>query len=275
MKCTCKQCGKEFELTQSEIDFYNSKNLSIPKRCKECRNSNKKQKRQKAAAKKAAQNGASQNVKPQGNIQNNRVEAVTKPGGKKSGKAMQILKLVLALLIIGLVIYSAVKNSVDDAQVNGDLADGVETVATDTGYQESGNSFSSEIAELGEQSESLSSEEEESAATQESDVSVAEEESTAEDSLASAPELYFRNDSLLESHYEKHGIEMGFDSAKEYEKAAAAVTADPDVLHKLEAEDGDDVYYLERTNEFVVVSKDGHIRTYFHPSAGLDYYNRQ
>ncbi len=273
MKCTCKQCGKEFELTQSEIDFYNSKNLSIPKRCKECRNSNKKQKRQKAAARKAAQKGASQNVKPQGNIQNNRVETVTKPEGKKSGKAMQILKLILALLIIGLVIYSAVKNSGDDAQVNGDLADGVETVATDTGYQEPESGLSSEIAELGEQSESFSAEE--SVATQESEVSVAEEESVDEDSLASAPELYFRNDSLLESHYEKHGIEMGFDSAKEYEKAAAAVTADPDVLHKLEAEDGDDVYYLERTNEFVVVSKDGHIRTYFHPSAGLDYYNRQ
>ena len=43
MKRTCKQCGKEFIITQSEINFYKSKNLSIPKRCKECRQSNKQQ----------------------------------------------------------------------------------------------------------------------------------------------------------------------------------------------------------------------------------------
>ena len=41
MKRTCKQCGKEFFLSQSEIDFYKSKNLSIPKRCKGCREANK------------------------------------------------------------------------------------------------------------------------------------------------------------------------------------------------------------------------------------------
>ena len=46
-------------------------------------------------------------------------------------------------------------------------------------------------------------------------------------------------------------------------------------IHKLEAEDGDDVYYLEETNEFVIVSTDGYIRTYFKPSKGIDYYNRQ
>ena len=41
MKVTCKQCGKEFELSNSEIDFYKSKNLELPKRCKECRELNK------------------------------------------------------------------------------------------------------------------------------------------------------------------------------------------------------------------------------------------
>jgi len=88
-------------------------------------------------------------------------------------------------------------------------------------------------------------------------------------------ELTFRKESNLTSHYEKHGIEMGFDSAEEYLEAANAVVNNPDSLHKLEAEDGDDVYYLEATNEFVVVSKDGYIRTYFNPSDGLDYFNRQ
>ena len=93
--------------------------------------------------------------------------------------------------------------------------------------------------------------------------------------FAAEPELTFRKEHNLTSHYEKHGIEMGFDSAEEYLEAANAVINNPDSLHKLEAEDGDDVYYLEATNEFVVVSKDGYIRTYFNPSGGLDYFNRQ
>ncbi len=88
-------------------------------------------------------------------------------------------------------------------------------------------------------------------------------------------EITFRNQYLLDQHYEKHGIEMGFASAEEYELAAYKVTIHPDTLHKIEAEDGDDVYYREETNEFVVVSTDGYIRTYFNPSGGIDYYNRQ
>lgn len=93
--------------------------------------------------------------------------------------------------------------------------------------------------------------------------------------IAAVSQLKFRNSKLLNDHYVKHGMEMGFETAQEYETAAAAVVANPEALHKTEAEDGDDVYYVESTNEFVIVSKDGYIRTYFHPSAGLDYYNRQ
>jgi pyocin large subunit-like protein len=48
-----------------------------------------------------------------------------------------------------------------------------------------------------------------------------------------------------------------------------------EALQKTEAEDGDMVYYLEDTNEFVIVSPDGYIRTYFLPEDGIDYYNRQ
>lgn len=88
-------------------------------------------------------------------------------------------------------------------------------------------------------------------------------------------EYYFRNSKLLNQHYDKHGIEMGFDSAEEYEKAASDVVNNPDALHKTEEEDGDDIYYVEDTNEFVVVSTDGYIRTYFNPSAGKAYYDRQ
>lgn len=88
-------------------------------------------------------------------------------------------------------------------------------------------------------------------------------------------EYRFRNKNLLDQHYQKHGIDMGFSSAEEYELAAAAVPNHPDVLHKTEKEDGDDVYYIEATNEFVIVSTDGYIRTYFNPDRGIDYYNKQ
>lgn len=85
----------------------------------------------------------------------------------------------------------------------------------------------------------------------------------------------FRRDSYLEQHFEKHGAEFDYATKEEYLAGANRVIQSPDALHKTEAEDGDDIYYLEETNEFVVVSTDGYIRTYFRPSAGIDYYNRQ
>lgn len=85
----------------------------------------------------------------------------------------------------------------------------------------------------------------------------------------------FRNEKLLNEHYEKHGIEMGFASAEEYQAAASAVITNPDSLFKTEADDGDGVYYLEETNEFVILSTDGYIRTYFLPSSGRAYFDRQ
>lgn len=99
----------------------------------------------------------------------------------------------------------------------------------------------------------------------------ASSESLPEDYVA----YYFRNDNLLEQHYEKHGVEMGFESMEAYEEAACAVIYHPDVLTKTEKEDGDYVYYVEESNEFVILSPDGYIRTYFNPSAGIEYFNRQ
>ena len=85
--------------------------------------------------------------------------------------------------------------------------------------------------------------------------------------------LTFRNEDRLESHYLKHGIDMGYDSAEDYQAVANAVISNPNVLHKTQAEDGDDVYFLKKTGEFVVVSQQGYIRTYF--IADEDYYDRQ
>lgn len=88
-------------------------------------------------------------------------------------------------------------------------------------------------------------------------------------------EYTFRNNTRRDEHYEKHGKYMGFDDAEEYEEAASDVVNNPESLHKTEKEDGDDVYYLKDSNEFVIVSSDGYIRTYFNPDDGIAYYNRQ
>ncbi|MDE6092114.1 MAG: hypothetical protein K2G14_03365, partial [Ruminococcus sp.] len=92
-------------------------------------------------------------------------------------------------------------------------------------------------------------------------------------------EYHFRNQKLLNQHFEKHGSEFyddfGYQNAQEYEKGASDVINNPDALFKYEAEDGDGVYYIEQTNEFVILSTDGYIRTYFRPSGRIDYFNRQ
>lgn len=102
------------------------------------------------------------------------------------------------------------------------------------------------------------------------------ESQTKQSTTESEPEDYtFKNNYRLEDHYEKHGKDMGFKDAESYEDAASKVVNNPEALHKTEEEDGDDVYYVEKTNEFVVVSPDGYIRTYFNPDDGINYYNRQ
>lgn len=92
-------------------------------------------------------------------------------------------------------------------------------------------------------------------------------------------DYYFRSEKLLNQHFAKHGgefgEEFGYETAEDYELGASDVINDPDALFKLEAEDGDGVYYIEDTNEFVILSEDGYIRTYFRPSAGKAYFDRQ
>lgn len=94
-------------------------------------------------------------------------------------------------------------------------------------------------------------------------------------------EYHFRSRKLLNEHFEKHGGEFSKDfdksysTAAEYEKGASDVINNSEALHKTEAEDGDGVYYIEDTNEFVILSKDGYIRTYFRPNGGRKYYDRQ
>lgn len=85
----------------------------------------------------------------------------------------------------------------------------------------------------------------------------------------------FRNKSLLKEHFKKHGAEFPYETKEEYVEGANKMLANPNKLHKIEKEDGDDVYYLEETNEFIIVSTDGYIRTYFKPTKGKKYFDSQ
>lgn len=100
---------------------------------------------------------------------------------------------------------------------------------------------------------------------------------TAEETSSAYVEYYFASRKLLDSHFEKHGSEFDglYATAEEYEKGASDVINNPDALQKTEQEDGDFIFYIEDTNEFVVLSTSGFIRTYFKPSAGKKYYDKQ
>lgn len=115
--------------------------------------------------------------------------------------------------------------------------------------------------------------------TQPSTAAPTTQETTAAASAEAYVEYHFRNDKLLNQHFEKHGAEFkddfGYKTAKEYEKGASDVINDPDALFKHESEDGDGVYYLEDSNEFVILSTDGYIRTYFRPNGGRKYFDKQ
>ena len=87
-------------------------------------------------------------------------------------------------------------------------------------------------------------------------------------SAETASYLTFRTEDKLQQHFEKHGQETGCATAEEY-----LVVANPAAFHKLQAEDGDDLYFLESTGEFVVVSPAGYIRTYY--LTDRDYFERQ
>lgn len=284
MKRTCKQCGIDFEIKESEINYYKSKNLEIPKRCPKCRQENK-----------------SKNLN---SVNRNNYNMNKSANGSSAKYKYLIFGIICLIFFVGFLVSEFVLN--DDSKTdNYDLGsteisnnintqdNNLEDIVIDDNKDEEENSVdeTDDITEDNLQFTENSSEEiSEYVDITTEDVAEIEinktentseyfdsitEEITTENNIIEVAEYRFRNKTLLENHFKKHGIDMGFVSATEYEKAASAVVTNPEALHKIEQEDGDDVYYVESTNEFVVVSKDGYIRTYFLPDKGIDYYNKQ
>lgn len=189
----------------------------------------------------------------------------------KSQKALKIAAAVILSIVAVVFVILYLTGQVDDfLGVTGDTSESSSSVVESPQGTQSGTSQSTSSAPRS-TTESTSSVPQSTSTTSSSPQSAQSAESTP-----TVQTTYkFRNRNLLDQHYEKHGREMGFSSAEEYEKAAAAVVNNPEALHKIEKEDGDDVYYVESTNEFVIVSTDGYIRTYFLPDRGIDYYNKQ
>ena len=274
MKKVCVQCKKEFELTESEIKYFKSKNLSVPKRCKACREQNKAEK--------------NNNVQVTGDYTQS--HGRTSENGKKLGVIAAVAVLIVALM--GVYVRNMVLNHVSDADTGiSQTVTQVETpkVEVDVSKPEVEVEVEKPKVEVEVESPEVIVEtdkpkvevEVEKPADLEQPLSetlqVTEEQPQADTSVQEpvAATYRFRNKKLLNQHYEKHGMDMGFASAAEYEAAASAVITNPDALYKTEKEDGDGCYYIEGTNEFVVLSTDGYIRTYFKPDSGKKYFDKQ
>lgn len=214
MKYICKQCGKEFEITEGEADFFLSKGMKLPKRCKECRQANKIKKENDSDA---------------------AIRLARKPSKVKN---LKVILGVVAILILAGFGFSKLP-----ALINYNSGYDDSSVST-TVYTFSGYGTSSAI------------------------IDETEEYLPVDETM-----LTFRNVDLLISHYQKHGAEVGASSPDEYQRKAAAVVSSENVLHKTESEDGDYVYFNPSTGEFVIVSTDGYIRTYY--IADMDYFERQ
>mgnify|MGYP001089902160 CR=1 FL=1 len=279
MKRICKQCGTEFTLSESEIAFYRSKNLHLPKRCENCRRENKM---------KVGGEPAQQTVRPYHGKKDNTL---------KKWVAAAVICLLFAAAVgtlrVGVLRLDTANGASAEvaADVTADTAAGsaVEAAPAEA-MQERQPGGAAAGAAQEKQPEDFQKDEDAPAETaqekqpensrKDEDAPADMPQKTPEDAqtsktAASEYAYSFRKAEYLQEHFEKHGAEFGFATAEEYLAGANRVVASPEALHKLEGEDGDDVYYLESGNEIVFVSTDGYIRTYFKPNDGKAYFDRQ
>ena len=223
MTRVCKECGKEFELAPGEIKFYKSKNLALPKRCKDCRDK-KKAASYNTGSTNQDYNSSTDDTGTGFSINNTYNSTIAgQQLGSSNNKITGLRGRIVTVAAIIILFIAAIAGK----------------VFLGSGTADNNNSNPSY-------------------------------ESGEDKGL-----LQFRNDNYLAEHFEKHGKEFNYATKEEYLAGANKVVSSSSALHKTEAEDGDDVYYIEETNEVVIVSTDGYIRTYFKPEDGIDYYNRQ
>lgn len=87
----------------------------------------------------------------------------------------------------------------------------------------------------------------------------------------------FETEEKMKKHVEKHIAEYGDISQDEYISRARKLlqSAPSDDILVLTRSDGSIAKYRISTNEFVIGTKDGHIRTAFKPKSGLEYWGEE
>ena len=202
-------------------------------------------------------------------------------------KVLLLGLLVIGLILAGIFIFLQFRDKDSSGSGSGGQDGGLTVVTTEGGTaQEKTEASSGSESTTEKKSETETVTKKTEAPTEKETVTEAGTETESEtrtetetekktESESTGKSYRFRSKKLLNEHFEKHGIEMGFADTKEYVAAANDVIKDPESLHKIEKEDGDDIYYRERDNAFVVVSTDGYIRTFFYPNGGKKYYDRQ
>jgi len=85
------------------------------------------------------------------------------------------------------------------------------------------------------------------------------------------------NRNNAEEHWQKHGRDFPeFHSAEDYEQGALRfVTNPPPGTLTKSRENGDTLFYDPATNTFAVKDRSGEPRTFFRPSSGRAYWDRQ
>jgi hypothetical protein len=99
--------------------------------------------------------------------------------------------------------------------------------------------------------------------------------SSIADSDSAGHRRQFRSQDRLESHFENHGEEFGYDDAEEYLAGANGLFDATEGVETFQRANGDILFYRRSSNEFGVVTQDNIIRTYFRPKEGYKYWLMQ
>lgn len=103
------------------------------------------------------------------------------------------------------------------------------------------------------------------------------EENTATIKVKTSSSRQFVSEQLFQKHYDKHLSEFGEISKERYLENANALADAPlsEDIVQLVRSDGSIAKYCYSTNEFVVVTADGNIRTYFKPETKEAYWDEE
>lgn len=103
------------------------------------------------------------------------------------------------------------------------------------------------------------------------------EENTAIIKVKTSSSRQFVSEQLFQKHYDKHLSEFGEISKERYLEKANALADAPlsEDIVQLVRSDGSIAKYCYSTNEFVVVTADGNIRTYFKPETKEAYWDEE